>query len=347
MSTKIGRRTITAGLGATAAATLLPHRARADLAALEQAARREGALTWYIAQVDGETAELMGRAFTARYPGITVTVIRTTGQVAYERLMQDLKNNAPQCDVFSSTDIAHYPALIKRNALAHFEPENAAALAPAFQGMGETGLYYPTTASLQLLVYNTRKVKPEDAPKAWTDLLDAKWKNQACSGHPAFSGYVGIWALALNRLYGWQYFEKLAANRPLIGRSGLDPYTNLNAGERTVGAAPLFGALLNQDKGNPIGYQYPTDGAVLLIGPAAVMANAPHPNAGRLFMEWLLGQEFARICVSTGTDPVRADVTLRPGVKPNSELKLLRLTTQEIATGVPDMIERWRDTFGA
>ena len=94
--------------------------AHADEAALLDAARKEGTLTWYIAQVDGETAELMGRAFTAHYPGVKVSVIRTTGQVAYERLMQDLKNNAPQCDVFSTTDISHMPALRKRNEIAKF-----------------------------------------------------------------------------------------------------------------------------------------------------------------------------------------------------------------------------------
>ena len=74
---------------------------------------RKARFTWYIAQVDGETAEVMGRAFTAQYPGVKVAVIRTTGQVAYERLMQDMKNNAPQCDVFSTTDIAHMPALMQ------------------------------------------------------------------------------------------------------------------------------------------------------------------------------------------------------------------------------------------
>ena len=90
MTINITRRALTAGLTAAAA---FP--ARADAAALEVAARNEGSLTWYVAQVDSETAELMGRAFTQQYPGIKVSVIRTTGQVAYERLMQDLKNNAP------------------------------------------------------------------------------------------------------------------------------------------------------------------------------------------------------------------------------------------------------------
>ena len=119
-SSTITRRRATAGLAALGGAALMPRHARADEAALLDAARKEGTLTWYIAQVDGETAELMGRAFTAHYPGVKVSVIRTTGQVAYERLMQDLKNNAPQCDVFSTTDISHMPALRKRNEIAQF-----------------------------------------------------------------------------------------------------------------------------------------------------------------------------------------------------------------------------------
>src|SRR5271157_402727 len=115
MSNSITRRIATSGLAALGAASLLSRPTHADSAALEDAARKEATLTWYIAQVDGETAEMMGRAFTARYPGVKVSVIRTTGQVAYERLLQDLKNNAPQCYVFSTTDIAHMPALKKRN----------------------------------------------------------------------------------------------------------------------------------------------------------------------------------------------------------------------------------------
>src|SRR3954462_6888289 len=103
MSTRITRRHATAGLAAMGATGLLSLPLRADEPALLDAARKEASLTWYVAQVDGETAEAMGRAFTTRYPGVKASVIRTTGQVAYERLMQDLKNNAPQCDVFSTT----------------------------------------------------------------------------------------------------------------------------------------------------------------------------------------------------------------------------------------------------
>ncbi len=345
MSKTITRRSAASGLAAIAGATLLRQPARADEAELADAARKEGTLTWYIAQVDGETAEALGRAFTAQYPGVKVAVIRTTGQVAYERLMQDLKNNAPQCDVFSTTDIAHMPALMQRKALANFTPDNAAALAPAFRGLGQDGYWYPNHSTLMLIIYSTKNVKPEEAPRNWPDLLDPKWKGRVAFGHPAFSGYVGVWTVQMRKLYGWGYFDKLAKNNPRIGRSGNDPITLLNAGECVTGLGPLATALLTASKGNPMAVQYPTDGSVLCIGPSGVLANAPHPNAGRLFMNWLLGRECAQVMADNFQTPVRDDVPAKPDARPLSEVKLLRLTTEEIGKGVPDVIELWRDTF--
>ena len=149
----------------------------------------------------------------------------------------------------------------------------------------------------------------------------------------------------MRTLYGWQYFDKLAKNNPRIGRSGNDPITLLNAGECVRGLGPLATTLLSASKGNPIAVQYPTDGSLLCIGPSAVLARAPHPNAARLFMNWLLSQECAQVCANAFVTPVREDVTFKPGAKPLSEVKLLRQTTAEIAKGVPEVIEQWRDTF--
>ena len=141
MTNLLTRRRTIVDLSAIGAAALLPRPARAGLAELQAAARKEATLTWYVAQVDAEQAEMLGRTFTQQYPGIRVAVIRTTGQVAYQRLLLDLKNNAPQCDVFSTTDISHMPALKERNALAHYAPENAAGLLPEFKRLSDDGYY--------------------------------------------------------------------------------------------------------------------------------------------------------------------------------------------------------------
>jgi iron(III) transport system substrate-binding protein len=188
MHTALTRRTTLLGLGAAA---LLPDPAHADLTEFTASARKEGSLTWYVAQMSGEAAEDMGRIFTGQHPGISVSVVRTTGQVAYQRVQQELKNNAPKCDVFSTTDIAHMPALHVRGALANYVPQNAAQLAAPFVGLGQAGYYYATTASLQVMVYQTNAIPPTEVPRNWPDLIDPKWKNHVAVAHLAFSGYFG------------------------------------------------------------------------------------------------------------------------------------------------------------
>ena len=334
-------------LAALVAGTAAARPARAELAAIEDAARKEGSVTWYTAHTDGETAEAVGRGFTARYPGIKATVIRTTAQVAYERLVNDLKNGVAQCDVFSSTDIGHYITLKSKKALAQYVPEAASKVSPEFQGLDPDGYYFPTSAGTVLITYNARLLQAEDAPKNWPDLLDPKWRNKVSVGHPAFSGYVGNWVLAMRKLYGWEYFEKLEKNRPQIGRSINDTVTMLNAGERVVAAGPGGTTLARMDKGNPLALVYPTDGALLMVSPSAVMANAPRPNAARLFMEFLLSEEAAQIAVKFRGDSLRPEVKPLAGAKPLNEVKLIKLTPAEILKGIPEVIEQWRDTFGS
>lgn len=342
----LNRRRLLTSMGAIATAAPFPALATGVTPDLIDAARKEGSITWYIAQVDTQTAEAMGRAFTAQFPGVTVAVIRTTGQVAYERLLQDLKNGAPQCDVYSSTDSSQYVALKARGALANYVPAGAATLLPAFQQVSDAGYMYPATATSHLLIYNSSLVKPEAAPKSWPDLLDPRWKGRVATGHPAFSGCTGIWVLALTKTYGWEYFEKLAKNNPRVGRSGNDPVTLINAGECLLGPAPANTSFQQVDKGNPILPVYPADGATLCLGPSSVMASAPHPAAARLFMEWLMGDEFSRLSVANHGDPVHPGVALTSGQRPLDQVPLMTLSVAEIAKGIPEIVEQWRDTFG-
>lgn len=320
---------------------------RADTAGLMDAARKEGTLTWYTAHTDTETAEAVGRGFTAKYPGIQVAVIRTTAQMAYQRLVQDLKNDTPQCDVFSSTDVGHYETLKAAHRFAHYVPEDASRISPEFRDFDKDGFYYPTSAGLVVITYNTQRLKPDEAPKNWPDLLDPKWRGgQVAVGHPAFSGYVGTWVVTMRKLYGWRYFEQLEQNRPRIGRSINDTVTMLNAGESMVAAGPSATTLKSIDKGNPLALVYPTDGALLMISPSAVMANAPHPNAARLFMEFLLGTEHAEISVRDRGESLRPEVVPLAGAKPFRDVKIVRPTLDDIVHGIPEVIDQWRDGFG-
>jgi iron(III) transport system substrate-binding protein len=319
--------------------------AHADIKALEEAAKKEGELTWYVAHYTSEGAEDLGRGFTEMY-GVKVNVVRTTAQVAYQRLLQDLKNNQTICDVFSSTDVGHYVRLAGEGRFEKYVPETENKTLPAFRNFDPAGFYHATSAGLVVLTYNSTKVKAEEAPQKWQDLLDIKWKGKVSTGHPGFSGYVGTWVLTMKNLYGWSYFDKLEKNKPQIGRSINDTVTALNAGERQVAAGADGSTLFSASRGNPLAVSYPTDGSVLIIAPSAIMKGTKHPNAARLFMEYLYSVEAAKINAKHFAIPLRPEVPSPPGAKPISEIKTIRPTVADIDKGIPEVIEQWRDTFG-
>lgn len=312
----------------------------------EAAKAGKESLTWYISHYTAETAELLGKGFQQKYPGITISVIRTTAQVAFQRLSQDLKANVQQCDVFSSTDLGHFSFLKSKGLLAKFTPEAAKKAHKQFQDLDPEGYFHVTSAGLVLINYNKEKLKGKELPKKWSDLLDPKWKGEVTVGHPGFSGYVGTWVVTMRKLYGWDYFKKLEVGKPQIGRSINDTVTMLNAGERSIGAGPSATTLHSAAKGNPVGVIYPEDGAILMIAPSAVLEKSKNPNAARLMMEFLLGVEAAKINVGEFSESMRPEVPPAAGGTPLSQVKTIRPSFEEIEKGIPEVKELWRETFG-
>jgi iron(III) transport system substrate-binding protein len=314
---------------------------------LYDAARKEGELTWYTAHSDDITSQALGRSFELLYPGIKVNVLRTTAQVAYQRITQEIKASAIQCDVLSSTDLGHSVELKAKGAFEKYVPENSSKVLDIYKGYDPDGYYFVTSAGLIGIGYNTAKVKEADAPGNWTDLLDPRWKDNIALGHPGFSGYVGTWALTLRNQYGWDFFEKLAKNNPRVGRSINDTITMLNAGESAVaGSGPAATLLESVQKGNPLAMIYPTDGSVLIIAPSSIMKGCKRPNAARLFMEFLMSTHASQIWVDHFTESIRPEVPPSKIAKPAKDLKIIRPTVTEITKGVPEVIKQWRETFG-
>src|SRR5258707_12668104 len=114
----------------------------------------------------------------------------------------------------------------------------------------------------------------------------------------------------MKNLYGWDYFENLEKNKPQIGRSINDTVTALNAGERQVAAGADGSTLYSAARGNPLAGSYPSDGSVLIIAPSAIIKGTKHPNAAKLFMEYLDSVDPAKI------NPNPFPIPLAPGGPP-------------------------------
>lgn len=103
----------------------------ADLKAIEESARKEGPMTWYVSLYSQSVAEKAAAAFARKYPGLKIIPVRSTTGGSFQRLSQDLKSNVAVASVFSTTGLGgHYQILHRDGQLAQYVPESAAKLSP-------------------------------------------------------------------------------------------------------------------------------------------------------------------------------------------------------------------------
>src|SRR4030081_1944433 len=107
---------------------------------------------------------------------------------------------------------------------------------------------------------------------------------QDCARRPKFQRHVGAWTVTLQKMYGWEYFSRLSDSKPLITRSIDDTVTILNSGERILAAGDPASTLRSTAKGNALSVFYPTDGAIAVVGPSAIVAGAHHPHVDRMVL---------------------------------------------------------------
>ena len=313
---------------------------------LYDAAKKEGHVTWYSGYLNQPICDAVSQAFTQKYPGIRVDATKTTSEVAFQRVMQDINAGAVQGDLFSSTDASHMAYLIAHDKLVKYTPPNVAGLVPALRDFNGGGYYFPGWVGLVALMYNTKHVSAANSPKDWPDLANPKWKNKISFGSPNYSGLVATWVVGMNQKYGWDYFEKLNDLNPLIGRSIDDAVAVLNAGERQVAICSAATPLRSAATGNPVAVNYATSFSLVDFSPVAIIKGSPSPNAAKLLFNFMAGPEYSQILAKNFEQPLRTDVPPPKGAKSLAELTLYQPSVDDVIKMLPGLKTKWRDTFG-
>ncbi len=353
MTPKISRRTVVAGLGAGAVTAALPASplraapppATAITPSLIDAAKKEGKLAWYTS-VDLPVAQRIARAFEAKFPGVAVRVERTGGERIFQRIGQEKASNIAGCDVVQSSDAAHFIVWKRDGMLAPVLPEDVAKHFPA-EHKDPDGLFASWRIWLCVIAYNTNLVKREEAPKSFADLLDPKWAGKMVKAHPGYSGTIMTATFQMARDLGWEYFEKLAKQRIMQVQSASDPPKKLALGERAVMVDGTdYVSFLLKAKGDPIEVVYATEGSPLIVGPSAVMKNAPNPNAARLFHTWSFSAEAQQLNVDVGAlRSAHALVKERPGRTPLKDIKTMKDDPAGVERTADEIKKRYATLF--
>ena len=313
---------------------------------LVEAAADEGTIAWYTGASDLDTAEGIAALFTETY-GIPVDLFHESSGTVHQRFNQEASAGIATADVVSLSAPALFELLKDEGHLDQYSPINSQHLVEGLQGVDPDEMYHATSVFYMVIGYNTELVTEEEAPRTWEELLDPKWANNNLAiSHPGASGSAGIWTVHMELTYGPDYMEGLADQDPFVTQGGDAAVAQVARGEQAVGVVSDFGPRILASTGQPIAIIYPEDGATIVPTFSAVAESAPHPNAARLFLEFMMTPEVSEFYAANHWLPIRGDVPVAPGVQDPGNIVSDAPTLDENQEHLVPLIERFRELFG-
>ncbi|MBI4289585.1 MAG: extracellular solute-binding protein [Chloroflexi bacterium] len=316
------------------------------------AARKEGRLVVYGSTPFANAGRVITAAFTNRY-GIPVDLLILGGRQQVEKLKVERSIRQPIVDVVQ-TGVTSATEIVTENLA-----EKAVDGLPALNDKSIFHLdpvYGPqqqiVAFSFTLLgpLVNTRMVAQNEIT-SWQHILAPKWKGQIIMQDPRGTG-VGLnffSTLTYHKVLDHEYFRRLAQQKPALFAgndreaylmTGRGEYAiNFAAGQNTVAPIIMEGSplrILAMDEGNPA-----------QVEPVLMAKGAPHPNAARLFINWLLSVEGQEAYNKTvGAPSLRKDmpdftppeVGLKPKKIWNRTWEAAEQSNKDLKAGLPEQI---------
>lgn len=254
-------------------------------------ARKEGALrmgaTWDPAQY-----RKMTEPFIERYPFIKQEYARGNRQDRTLKPLMAFQAGRSTVDVIVGMG-ATYALFAKEGALTDMRSVPTwGNVIPSMKHDG--GLWVGQRVAYWCMAYNTDKVKAEDMPKTWDDLLTNKVLQ---NGHLAITNRPNLWLANVWAVegaeWGKAFTTKLFSDvKPQLRKEGNNALLSLLAAGEFYAMVPASAARLRQyqQKGAPISWHCPTP-VPMSASEIGVMSKNTNPYASLLWINWFLSKE--------------------------------------------------------
>lgn len=154
-------------------------------------------------------------------------------------------------------------------------------------------------------------------PQTWAELADPKYKGEVIMSDPAISGtnYGAVKGLLdlFGEEKGWEYWKKLNANIPFLGKRGKDPQEKTSQGEFAVGIIPADGKAFKLAENNNLTVVYPADGIPWVPEGTAIFKGCANLDIAQAFIDFMLTDEAQMIIARL--DGKDSGQIVKPGVK--------------------------------
>ena len=325
-------------LSVIAIALLASPRVQAADPVLYEAAKKEGEVVWYTSLIVNQAVRPLIEAFTKKYPGIEVKYARGDSGPNAIKVINEARAGKVEGDVFDG--IATTPPLLKAGLVEKFVPSEADKYPLALRDPG--GRWNALVVYFLTPGINTQLVG-KDEIKTAQDFLNPKWRGKIAWSTEPSSGapvYVGSALQTMGEAKGMEFLRALAkqdiVNVDATNRAILD---QVILGQYAI-ALSIFNhhAVLSANKGAPVTWLKvePIPAPFHSIG---LVKNAPHPNAGKLLIDYLVSQEGQRTFADVGYLPAMPSVPAKaPEVKPEAGGFKANFISPAMAS---DNIDRW------
>jgi iron(III) transport system substrate-binding protein len=277
-----------------------------DVAGLIKGAQKEGKILVYTTMTVEDSSRLLNR-FKEKYPFLQGELIRSSGTQVVTRILADAKANAHPDVILADGFAVHY--LKVKGLLQRYLSAERGAYADGFKD--PDGYYTSSYTSTMVVAYNTRLVSPNAAPKGYEDLLDPKWKGKMGMESDDIEWFASMLKI-LGREKGLRFMRELS-KQDLTLRKGHTLNTALLAAGEFAVAVNVFGHRVEKLKEERAPIEWvPAKGIISRLNPVGVAAYARHPNAGKLYVDFVLSREGQTIIRDFRRIPSRLDVAPIP-----------------------------------
>jgi iron(III) transport system substrate-binding protein len=348
MKAELSSRLLAVVATVAASSAILP--ARAQDQSVVEGAKKEGKLVIYTG-VERAAAQAVINAFAKKYPFIAAEAVRASSSKLATRLDAEIEANRVQGDLIEFSLLYLTTALAQRGELLRYDsPEYAAYPKDA----ATPGYWAASGVSNIIILINTRKVDAGNIPQSWWDLAKPYWKDKLTIDNLEVSGtgYNWLTAMVNTPSFGWNFIAALGKNKLGLERGHAGMAQKVAAGEY-AGAAEMsdfhLKNLRDAAASVPLRGVWPKEGVPSEPWTTAILKRAPHPNAARLFLDFLLSREGQTLYVETmGWSSARADVA-HPGFKemPAQVPNLASGLSPEEALRLRDeYVAKWKQAWG-
>jgi iron(III) transport system substrate-binding protein len=267
-------------------------------AQLVDAAKKEGGKVVVYGSLENDTMDLISAAFKKKI-GLDVDFWRDSANKVTDRVAAEFRAGKPQADVVLTTT-STMRLIQKDGLLARYDSPSAKAFPKSVVDPDLGPAYRSTVIGV---VYNTSIVKPAEAPKSLEDITKPQHKGQVVFPDPSQHTTTAQWLASLQKIMGKEKADKfihdLAASKPLLVSSLTPAGERITTGETPIGVAFLKNVVFYGRKG--VSLDYVRLGKFLGDGQSVTLAaKAPHPSAGRVFLDFFLGEESLKIMANIG-----------------------------------------------